>query len=270
MRLDMEEAARMAHLDMKLDVLIDSQARIVDVYAGDLVAEHRAALDRRARQIWMTPMQPADIYVLYPGQGSERHLESSFFMRIEGAELGVKEDGIILMALSAAGGWASTQADGHRQWVSADQTAELFKGGTEALARAMARREVNVRTCSALYTARRVLDRRKTFLVCDGIGPQDAAEFGFRLLAPRASRMRSPWRWRTADQTRGLRSTSSPMPFPLPQGALWPGGRCRGGRDRSGRLEAWSSATDDRRPTTETTRRRSAVYGRRSTVPDRR
>jgi nickel-dependent lactate racemase len=185
MRLDMEEAARMAHLDMKLDVLIDSQARIVDVYAGDLVAEHRAALDRRARQIWMTRMQPADIYVLYPGKGSERTLESSFFMRIEGAELGVAEDGLIVMVLSAAGGWGSTQSDGHQHWMSADQTAALFKGGTEALARAMARRKVNVRTCSALYTARRVLDRRRTFLVCDGISPQEAMELGFRYCTSR-------------------------------------------------------------------------------------
>ena len=185
MRLDMEEAARMAHLDMKLDVLIDSQARIVDVYAGDLVAEHRAALDRRARQIWMTRMEPADIYVLYPGQGSERYLESSFFMRIEGAELGVKEDGIILMALSAAGGWASPQADGHQHWMGADQTEALFKAGTEALARAMVRREVNVRTCSGLYSARRVLDKRKTFLVCDGIDPREAGELGFRYCTPR-------------------------------------------------------------------------------------
>jgi nickel-dependent lactate racemase len=184
MRLDMEEAARMAHLDMKLDVLVDRQARIVDVYAGEHVAEHRAALPV-ARRIWMTPMEPADVYVVYPGQGSERHLESSFFIRIEGAELGTGEDGVIILALSAAGGWAPSTPSGHQHWMSPERTATLFKAGTEEIARAMSRREVNVRTCSSLYTARRVLEGRKVVLVCDGIGPQEARAMGFAHCTPR-------------------------------------------------------------------------------------
>jgi nickel-dependent lactate racemase len=180
MRLDMEEAARMAHLDIKVDVLVDRQARIVDVYAGDFVTEHRAALDRKAREIWMTKMAPADIYVLYPGEGSERHLASSFFIKIEGAELGVKADGIIILALSAAGGWASGRSNGHPRQMDATRTAALFKAGTQEIARAMVTREANVRTCSTLYTARRVLERRKVFIACDGIGSQEASEFGFQ------------------------------------------------------------------------------------------
>lgn len=185
MRLDMEEAARMAHLDFKVDVLVDSEARIVDVYAGDPVAAHRAALGRKARAIWMTRFEPADVYVLYPGQGSERHLSSSFFARIEGAELGVKEDGIIVLVLSAAGGWAPAYPSGHRHWMPPERTAALFKAGTEALARTMVRREANVRTCSALYTARRVLERRTCFLVCDGLSPQEGREYGFAHCTPR-------------------------------------------------------------------------------------
>jgi nickel-dependent lactate racemase len=181
----MEEAAGMAHLDIKVDVLVDSQAQIVDVYAGDFVAEHRTALDRKAREIWMTKMAPADIYVLYPGEGSERHLSSSFFIKIEGAELGVKADGIIILALSAAGGWASGRSNGHPRQMDAARTAALFKAGTQEIARTMVRRDANVRTCSTLYTARRVLERRKVFLVCDGIGPQEASEFGFQYCTPR-------------------------------------------------------------------------------------
>ena len=179
MRLDMEEAAGMASLDMKVDVLVDSQARIVDVYAGHFVAEHRAALDARARDIWMTKMDPADMYVLYPGEGSERHLSSSFFIKIEGAELGTKENGIIIMVLSTAGGWDSPQSSGHARWMSPERTAELFKAGTEAIARAMLRRDGNVRTLSGVYTARRVFERRRVFAVCDGISPQEARGYGF-------------------------------------------------------------------------------------------
>jgi nickel-dependent lactate racemase len=192
MRRDMEEAARMARLDFKVDVLVDRHARIVDVFAGDLVAEHRAALDRRARDIWMTKMDvtggnasaPADVYVLYPGEGSERHLESSFFIRIEGAELGAAEDGIVILALSAAGGWSPQGSSGHPQWMSPEQTSALFKAGTEEIARVMVRREANVRTCSMLYTARRVLERRRTFLVCDGIAPEEARAYGFAFCTP--------------------------------------------------------------------------------------
>ena len=185
MRVDMEEAAAMARLDMKVDFLVDSQARIVDVYAGDFVAEHRTAIASRGRDIWMTKMAPVDIYVVYPGEGSEKHLSSSFFIKIEGAEVGTKEDGIIIMALSCAGGWASERGRGHLREMGPAETAALFKAGTEEMARAMVRREVNVRTTSGLYTARRVLDGRRVFLVCDGIEPQEAKDLGFAHCTPR-------------------------------------------------------------------------------------
>ena len=179
MRRDMEEAAGMAGLEMKVDLLVDSQARIVDVYAGHFVAEHRTAIAKRGRAIWMTKMEPADIYVVYPGEGFERHLSSAFFIRMEGAELGVKEDGIIILAQSAAGGWASPQSSGHGREMDPLQTGELFKAGTQEMARQMVRRTVNVRTISSQYTARRTLERRRAFLVSDGISPQEAQEYGF-------------------------------------------------------------------------------------------
>jgi nickel-dependent lactate racemase len=192
MRLDMEEAARMARLDFKVDVLVDRQARVVDAYGGDFVAAHRAALDRRARDIWMTRIggtgesrsAPADVYVLYPGEGSEQHLESSFFIRIEGAELGTREDGIVLLVMSAAGGWTRSQSSEHPHWMSPEETSALFRAGTEAIARAIVRREANVRTASILYTARRVLERRRTFLVCDGLSPEEARAYGFAFGTP--------------------------------------------------------------------------------------
>ena len=184
MRLDMEEGARMAGLEMKIDLLVDRRARIVDVFAGDFVAEHRAALNGGARDIWMTKMSPADIYVLYPGEGSEQYLSSSFFIRIEGAELGTKAGGIIILAMSATGGWAPAQADVPGPEMSPAETAVMFKEGTEAIARQMVSRTVNVRTASNLYTARRVLERRKVFLVCDGIQPDEARAFGFQYCTP--------------------------------------------------------------------------------------
>ncbi|MDP2950402.1 MAG: lactate racemase domain-containing protein [Chloroflexota bacterium] len=175
MRLDMEEAARLAGLDMKVDVLVNSNGQIVDVYAGDFVAEHRAALGR-AREIWMTRMEPADIFVVYPGEGFERHLSSSFWIRLEGADVGLKSDGIIILVASAAGGWASDTA------IAQDMTgrAEMLRMSTEELARSMVRKEGNIRSSAMLYSAKRVLEKRRVFLVCDGIEAQDAREFGFQ------------------------------------------------------------------------------------------
>jgi len=179
MRRDMEEGARMAHLEMKVDVLIDSKAQIVDVYAGDFVAEHRAALANKARDIWMTPMEPADVYVLYPGAWGSQHLLSSFFIRIEGAELGTKADGVIILVMPATGGWAPHQSSGHGREMGSEGSAELFKAGTAEIAKQMVRKAVNVRTASMLYTARRVLERRKVILVCDGLTRAEALSFGF-------------------------------------------------------------------------------------------
>lgn len=179
MRRDMEEGARMAHLEMKVDVLIDSKAQIVDVYAGDFVAEHRAALANKARDIWMTPMEPADVYVLYPGAWGSQHLLSSFFIRIEGAELGTKADGVIILVMPATGGWAPHQSSGHGREMGSEESAELFKAGTAEIAKQMVRKAVNVRTASMLYTARRVLERRKVILVCDGLTRAEALSFGF-------------------------------------------------------------------------------------------
>ena len=125
----------------------------------------------------MTGLKPADIYVVYPGSQSERYLLSSFFVRIEGADLGTAPAGIIIMVMSAAGGWAPDNRDNRGGAVR--DTKQLFKAGTEAIARQMVRRDANVRSLSMLYSARRVLENRRVFLVCDGLDPLEAGQLGF-------------------------------------------------------------------------------------------
>jgi nickel-dependent lactate racemase len=221
MRRDMEEGARMANLEMKVDVLIDSQARIVDAYAGDFVAEHRAALDK-ARQIWMTPMDPADIYVLYPGAWGSQHLLSSFFIRIEGAELGTKDDGVIILVMPATGGWAPHQSSGHGREMGSAETEELFKAGTAEIAKQMVRKAVNVRTASMLYTARRVLERRKVILVSDGIAPQEARTFGFQQgVANFDAALALAFADRGKDARIAVNLVSSEIPSPVNRSVAW-------------------------------------------------
>jgi nickel-dependent lactate racemase len=176
MRQDMEEAAAMLGRVMKVDVLVNSRAEVVDVYAGDFVAEHRAALPK-ARQIWMTRMEPVDIVVVYPGENFEQYLQPSLWIRLEGADLALKPGGVIILALSAARGWTIPAMQEHDQATGI----EGLKMTTEQMARAMARKQGNMRNVSMNYSARRVLERRRTFLVCDGIAQDDAQAMGFAL-----------------------------------------------------------------------------------------
>jgi nickel-dependent lactate racemase len=175
MRRDMEEAAGMAGLDMKVDILVNSKTQVVEVCAGNFVAEHRAALPK-AREIWMTQTEPVDIYVVHPGERFEEHLSSSLWIRLEGADIALKNGGIIIVAASAVGGWASRAAI-EQDMVAAPQ---LLKMSTEELIRSMVRKEGNVRTSSMIFSAKRILEKRRVFLVCDGIQPQEAKEFGFQ------------------------------------------------------------------------------------------
>ncbi len=63
MRLDMEEAARLAQLDVKVDALINSRGETTALFAGDFVKEHREAV-KLARRVYETkPLAEADIVV---------------------------------------------------------------------------------------------------------------------------------------------------------------------------------------------------------------
>jgi nickel-dependent lactate racemase len=175
LRLDMEEAAELAGLDFKIDVLINSSEQIVAVYAGDFRQEHRAALPQ-AREIWMTRMEPTDINVYYPGDIRERSLESSLFITITAADLATKPDGIIIGCLSAADGFARGRASPY----NAEKTGrDVLKMSAEAIARDMIFRNGSVRTASMHFATKHTLERKRVYLVCDGIDPVEAAEFGF-------------------------------------------------------------------------------------------
>src|SRR3990172_4432578 len=70
-RLDMEEVARMAGLDFKIDVTINGQRDISALFCGDFVKEHRAGCEL-AKQLYITqPEKECDIVVsnCYPDDG---------------------------------------------------------------------------------------------------------------------------------------------------------------------------------------------------------
>ncbi|MFQ6077239.1 MAG: lactate racemase domain-containing protein [Candidatus Bathyarchaeia archaeon] len=68
MRLDMEEAARIARLDIKVDLILNNRREVVGVFAGDFVAEHREGVKFAKDHYKTAPVRNADIVVLntYP------------------------------------------------------------------------------------------------------------------------------------------------------------------------------------------------------------
>jgi nickel-dependent lactate racemase len=175
LRLDMEEAADLGGLDFKIDVLVDSKERMVDIYSGDFRREHRAALPK-ARQIWMTEMEPTDIHVFYPGDTRERTLESALFISISAADLATKADGVIIVCLSAIDGYSHGAGLPYND----HQTGrDVLKMRAEEIARDMIVGRGNTRTGSIHFATRHCLDRKRVYLVCDGIEEAEALEFGF-------------------------------------------------------------------------------------------
>ena len=175
LRLDMEEAADLAGLTFKVDVLINSAEQVVAIYAGDFRKAHRAALPQ-AREIWMTRMEPADVCVFYPGDVRERSLETSLFITITAADLATKPDGILIGCLSAVEGYSRGPAMPYNGKLTGR---DVLKMSAEAIARDMIRRAGNIRTASMHFASRRTLERKRVYLVCDGVDPAEAGEFGF-------------------------------------------------------------------------------------------
>jgi len=98
-RLDIEEGARLAGLHFKADAVLNNRRQVVGLFAGDFVAEHRAAVGL-ARQVYPTPMlKDADVVVTnsYPD-------ESQPYRGIWCVARSLKEGGdVVLVAHSKVG-----------------------------------------------------------------------------------------------------------------------------------------------------------------------
>lgn len=69
-RFDMEDAARIAGLDFKVDMVYNVDRRSLGVFAGDFVDEHRAGIEYAKEVLTTEPVLDADIVVAnsYPGE----------------------------------------------------------------------------------------------------------------------------------------------------------------------------------------------------------
>jgi nickel-dependent lactate racemase len=209
LRRDIEEAADLARLTFKIDVLVNSDQRIVDVYSGEHRQEHRAALPK-AREIWMTKLDPVDIAVYHPGDGRDRYLESSLWISLDSAFLATKPDGVILWIASASGGYAAGKGLPFRADFS---SRELFKLSSPEIARLMIDGAGNVRTSSMLFAMKRVLEQRSVILVSEGISPDEARAFGFAACYPRFDAALA--------HARELKGAGASMTTCFPRGIQW-------------------------------------------------
>ena len=175
-RLDIEEAAELARLDLKVDLLVNSDEQIVDVYAGDFRQEWRAALPK-AKEIWTTPMEPTDIAIAYPGDTRERYLGNPVYLTIPIADAMSKPGGAAVLTLSAAGGWEATRDRALKD--AYGPSAEMFALSSQEMARRMVRAQANLRSLHIAYMAKIILERKPVFLHCDGFGDAEARELGF-------------------------------------------------------------------------------------------
>ncbi len=173
-RADMEEAADLAGLSMKVDFLVNSGTRIVAVYAGDFRAEFRAALPQ-AKSIWMSYTEPSDITILHPGEMREKYLALSLYMTLEGGALMTKEDGVIIAVISGSEGWAP----GGGTTANVFCTPDVLRKSVPEIARILVRKEPGLRDNGMIYSARRVLESRRVFLVTSAISEEDACDYGF-------------------------------------------------------------------------------------------
>ncbi|UCD72928.1 MAG: DUF2088 domain-containing protein, partial [Candidatus Bathyarchaeota archaeon] len=91
-RLDMEETARLAKLDFKVDAIINEKAEITALFAGDFIEEHRKAVELGRRVYETFPIQEADIVV---ANTYAKANESSLAMSMASAS--VKEGGTVVL-----------------------------------------------------------------------------------------------------------------------------------------------------------------------------
>ena len=63
-RLDIEEAAKMAGLDIKIDALINLRGEITDLFVGDPILEHRTGTQRAREFYATTPARGVDVAVV--------------------------------------------------------------------------------------------------------------------------------------------------------------------------------------------------------------
>ncbi len=195
-REDVLDAADLAGLRLKIDFTANT------VFAGYQREEWPAAV-RYVQQNFQVPTEPADVTVFAPhGSGAEL---MSMYMQIEHAELTTRPGGIIIACISAATHeplarrplaetldeflcctwmWSRETGDDnprHEHWAHRDMVCkeELLAYSFPEITKVIVRMQGEPRSTTHVWSHRRCLERKRTFLVTEGVTPEEGALMGF-------------------------------------------------------------------------------------------
>ena len=195
MKHDVHDAADMAGLKFKIDFAANN------VFAGYQRDEWAVAVDY-VKKNGMTPMEPTDLYIFAPDV-SESLL--SMYMQIEAAYQATREDGVIIAIISgsahpklghrpveqalqdqvvATEAWMNysgdlTEADAEHSRRDNHAKLELMKLPFEQICKLIQTRTGEPRSVAHVWSHKRAIEGRKTFLVTEGITEEEAEQFGF-------------------------------------------------------------------------------------------
>lgn len=157
-REQLEEAARLAKLDLIINVVLTATKKIASIVAGDLVAAHRAGVEFAHRRMQVNVKQRADVVIASPG-GSPRDGE---FWQTEGKCLGpvadvVKEGGIVIAVAQCLKGVGNDEFAQYLSSMDYREMKEALETGPFSMALAKA------------YKFAKLAEKATVYLVTEGL-----------------------------------------------------------------------------------------------------
>ena len=192
-REDVQDAGDLAGFNMKIDFTANT------VFAGYHREEWPTAVEY-CQAHTMTPVEPADIYIM--GIGASENL-GCLYMKIETAEQVIRENGIVILICSAheqpdVSDWSEERAlqqtiDSTNAWMEGGGTLtpsedplkldllarfRLMQLPLSRLAQILTRREGEPRSTCMSWSHRRAIERGRTFIVTE-MDEEQAYSYGF-------------------------------------------------------------------------------------------
>ena len=192
-REDVQDAGDLAGFNMKIDFTANT------VFAGYHREEWPIAVEY-CQAHTMTPVEPADIYIM--GIGTSENL-GCLYMKIEAAEQVIRKNGIVIVLCSAheqpdVSGWSEERAlqqtiDSTDVWMEGSDTSNpsedpfkldllarfrLMRLPLSRLAQILTRREGEPRSTCMAWSHRRAIERGRTFIITE-MAEEKAYSYGF-------------------------------------------------------------------------------------------
>lgn len=198
-RADVMDAGDLAGLRLKIDFTANN------VFAGYFREEWPTAVGY-VQDTFMVPTAPADLTVFAPA-GPGREL-MSMYMQLELADEATRLGGIVIACISASAHeplsgrplsdtldeflyctkmWSRETGDDNPlgpHWRRRDMVCkeELLAHSLSEISQVVVRLEGEPRSTTHVWSHRRCLDRKRTFLVTEGITPEEGARLGFAMV----------------------------------------------------------------------------------------